>query len=176
MMDNTNLESKLLDLIKQEKVIEAIKLYRENTNTGLKEAKDHVDQLMIRRGPGVVPNVPKFKWRHFLSVLLISFVMGTVFVALAGMTWPVIFNVAKPFVCNGTLQTVQENILSRYAAWGREPFVNCTYFNGYKRDASVDAFVTSAIIYSLIVFVMIMVFAIIKGKKVMDARKKGLSE
>jgi ribosomal protein L7/L12 len=45
-IENTqNIDSKIVELVKQGNKIEAIKVYRAMYNVGLKEAKDAVDQL-----------------------------------------------------------------------------------------------------------------------------------
>lgn len=43
--DTQNIDSKIIELVKQGNKIEAIKVYRAMYNVGLKEAKDAVDQL-----------------------------------------------------------------------------------------------------------------------------------
>jgi hypothetical protein len=45
---DTDTKSEILDALQRGEKIEAIKLYREVTGVGLKEAKDFVDELMIR--------------------------------------------------------------------------------------------------------------------------------
>lgn len=45
-----SLEADILSLIKGQKKIEAIKLYRERTRVGLKEAKDFVEALAAKHG------------------------------------------------------------------------------------------------------------------------------
>ena len=45
-LENTqNIDSKIIELVKQGNKIEAVKVYRAMYNVGLKEAKDAVDQL-----------------------------------------------------------------------------------------------------------------------------------
>ena len=44
---NQGLHEKIIELLKADKKIEAIKLYREQTGVGLKEAKDYVESLSI---------------------------------------------------------------------------------------------------------------------------------
>ena len=43
--NNQAIDSRIIELVKQGNKIEAIKIYREMYNVGLKEAKDAVDQL-----------------------------------------------------------------------------------------------------------------------------------
>ncbi len=47
---DASLEADLLPLLQQGRKIEAVKLYRERTNTGLKEAKEAVESLAADRG------------------------------------------------------------------------------------------------------------------------------
>lgn len=47
---NSDFEQELLSLLEQGRKIEAIKRYREQSGTGLKEAKDAVDLLAARNG------------------------------------------------------------------------------------------------------------------------------
>jgi sulfopyruvate decarboxylase TPP-binding subunit len=42
---NSGVDPQLLELVREGKKIEAIKLYRESTGVGLKEAKDFVESL-----------------------------------------------------------------------------------------------------------------------------------
>jgi ribosomal protein L7/L12 len=46
----TDFEATILELLKGEKKIEAIKLYRKKTGLGLKEAKDAVEVLAAKHG------------------------------------------------------------------------------------------------------------------------------
>lgn len=46
----SELEKQLLDLMRQGRKIDAIKLYRERTHQGLKEAKDAVEALASHHG------------------------------------------------------------------------------------------------------------------------------
>ena len=48
--NGNDLEQRLLRLVKEEGVIAATKLYREQTSCGLKQAKEHVESLAARRG------------------------------------------------------------------------------------------------------------------------------
>ncbi len=45
-----SLERQVIELIRADRVIEAVKLYRERTGLGLKEAKDAVDNLRHLHG------------------------------------------------------------------------------------------------------------------------------
>lgn len=166
------LENRLIGLLKENKFIEAIKLYRENTNMPLKESKDFVEQLMARQGIVMAPRGPKLIFRLLLVVLIFSLVAGIVCVALAGLYWPVLYNVSTPFVCPGVLRVTQE-VAPNWA--GVQPFIYCVDSSGNKSDVSMAAFAVSAVIYSLITFVIVMILAIVKGKKTLDAREKGLS-
>ncbi len=44
---NQGVHEKIMELMKADKKIEAIKIYREQTGTGLKEAKDYVESLSM---------------------------------------------------------------------------------------------------------------------------------
>ena len=44
---NQGVREKIMELMKADKKIEAIKIYREQTGAGLKEAKDYVESLSI---------------------------------------------------------------------------------------------------------------------------------
>lgn len=48
--DPNSLEGQVLALMQGQKKIDAIKLYRQQTGTGLKEAKDAVEALAVRHG------------------------------------------------------------------------------------------------------------------------------
>jgi len=52
-----SLDDELKQLIGQNRLIEAIKLYREQTGCGLKEAKDYIDSLAGRAPTPVAQNI-----------------------------------------------------------------------------------------------------------------------
>jgi hypothetical protein len=173
MTDFKELDGRLAELARQGKVIEAIQVYRENTGMGLKESKDYVEQLMAKKG--IVPPAPKLRLGRLLPVLLLSVVLGVLFVTLAGLVWPVLFNVSAPFVCSGALHVTQETAPGGAGTQGVQTFIYCMDAAGKKTDVSMSVSIVSGVIYSLIAFVVIMVLVIMKGKKIIEAREKGLS-
>lgn len=47
------LDGEVIELVKRNQIIEAVKLYREQTGLGLKEAKDAVDEIARRLRQGL---------------------------------------------------------------------------------------------------------------------------
>jgi hypothetical protein len=68
----TPLEQRVLDLMRQNQKIEAIKVYRDETNVGLKEAKDFVEALADRHG------VPQPAGCSKAAAVLAALVLGSV--------------------------------------------------------------------------------------------------
>ncbi|HEY6160305.1 MAG TPA: CFI-box-CTERM domain-containing protein, partial [Bacteroidia bacterium] len=48
--EKNSLDEKVLELVKAERRLEAVKLYKDSTGLGLKEAKDYVDALATKNG------------------------------------------------------------------------------------------------------------------------------
>ena len=71
-------EAEILELLRRQKKIEAIKLYRQRTGVGLKEAKDFVETLAAKH------DVAAGSGGGCAGVLLVVFIMGG---AAAGAGW-----------------------------------------------------------------------------------------
>jgi hypothetical protein len=76
-----NLETEILDLMRGHKKIEAIKIYREHTKVGLKEAKDFVESLAAKHG--VAPGA------GCGGMVLLMILTGA---AMAGAAWTLVMS------------------------------------------------------------------------------------
>jgi hypothetical protein len=73
-----SIEAEVLGLMRERKKIEAIKVYRQRTEMGLKESKDFVEALAAKHG------IPVGSGGGCAGVLLVMFVAGG---AAAGAAW-----------------------------------------------------------------------------------------
>ena len=108
----------------------------------------------------------------WLGVLGVSLFCGLIMIAVAlGAIFPKVINpIAKPLVCgNGELQITQNTTSYRAGesdTWTTDTCVDST--TGQPQDVSLQTTVSAGIIYSLIIFAIIMVWM---GYKKLTSRK-----
>lgn len=150
------LEGEIVAMLKEGKVIEAIKRYRAATNFGLKEAKDVVDAIALKHHI-VPPQSSGSRGGRILIALVFGFLMATAGLAV----FPAIGQVASPFLCAGSLQ-VQSNT---YRPVPGQTAVTRNFFCPDGREVTWRAAFVSFAVYSAAAFLLLSLVAVFKRKR-----------
>ncbi|MFO1518906.1 MAG: zinc-ribbon domain-containing protein [bacterium] len=155
--------SEILELLRQGKMIEAIKRDRLKTGRGLKESKEAVEALARQhqispsaaRSAGSSVGSGCFLW---LGSLFIGFMIATAGLAL----FPKLGTVTSPLICEKTVQIHSQSYSYQAGQRGVTRDFYCEDIPGERRSVNAKVIVFSILLYSVAAFLLLSGYRLIR--------------
>lgn len=156
-----DLESRVIELMRQNQMLEAVKLVREQTDKSLKESKDMV-LAIVKRNLSQLKGPEKTARRRFATYLIVAGFIGLMISSAGIAIFPQFGLVAKPFLCGGDLRIHSEQLYTPPGMAGTTIGVSRSFQcpDGTPRSGMV--FLISTAAYTLILLVLLYVRRVYK--------------
>ena len=158
-----DLDQQVLELLRQNKYIDAVIAVRTATDLGLRESKEKVHHIARNSGIGDNALRPPFH-KRLLVMLGIALFCGLMISSAGIAVFPKIGYISKPFLCDGKLEYQSHKIYPHPGQGSYVTGVSRTFHCPDGTDRTFLVFLVSTVAYSAILFVLFLLRSAFKHR------------